>query len=450
MPATAATIEFAIGTDSNVEIGELGLYGLSVNLSGGTTITELSIGQEATIIANCDDSLPPGPFRLCGSYLVPAGPEPGFKASSFCKVDGDPLEVVLENSQPIPLTVDFTTMTFAMSGGPIEGDFSINGDPYTARVSIDITGPFTSLAPVAGIAETETYWECGDSGTADVFLSASTSDDELGGSIVAYKWIEDRGSLDEKTLATTCDHTETMGFGVHHLSLLVEDNDGIWNSLDFELEVGDSKIDVVDPPPDVWAQLPIGAGGASVNIGQASGSDICSGAVDITSNANSSGWYPKGLSVVEYRFDDCNGNVVYHQQKIFVTEVAYYPPPISEVFVTKGQVQYGQTQQIIHETYSQGKAILADEYVVVRGPEGLVASVNDVGDLVLGQVEPRARDTVFGAGSTSVVVFNRVLSDFVDREGDYVVETSLVIPGAPPEDPESVLGRAWAGFLYTP
>lgn len=441
-------IEFHIDTQSNVQLGELTMYGQNVTLSDGTRLDDISIGQDATIVAFCDDGLPPGPFRLCGDYLVPDLPEPGFQASAYCKVNGHQLTVELDNAAPMPLQVDLNAMTFLMVGGPLEGSFKINGTDYLVRIRIDMGGHFTSLAPVASIAETPRYWECGDGGIAHVMLDASASDDQLNpGTVIGYRWVEDEGAVTENVLGNSMAITESMVFGIHDITLNVQDNDLVWSSLDLEIEVGDSKIDSVNPPADIWRLVPPRTPGEYVNIGQGYGDDICSGQVLVTNDADPSGWYSPGLSVVNWRFDDFNGNIVNHQQKIFLVEPIFFPPPISAASVLGDHIGYGELQQIFHETQSQGLPVVVDEYVVLYGPNEFVASIA-WGEILHNEIVANATDVDFGMEPTFETVFEGEVSDSLPEPGLYTVEISLVRPGGDPREPADVIARDWASFSF--
>ncbi len=439
-------IEFHIDGQSNVQIGGLTMYGKNVTLSDGTYLSEISIGQDATIVADCNDGLPPGPFRLCRDYQVPGPPEPGFQASAFCRVNGNEIPVVLANAAPMPLTVDLNTMTFLMVGGPLEGRFTISGTDYLVRIRIDMGGYFTSLAPVASIDETGLYWECGDNGIANVVLNGSASTDDLHpGSIISYKWVEDEGALTETVLGTTQIITTPMIFGVHDVTLKVQDSDMVWNSLDFEVGVVDSQIDSVSAPSDIWRLIAPGSGGDHVEVGGGSGSDICSGQVRVTNDADPSGWYPTGLTVVNWRFDDFHGNIVDHPQKIFLVEPQFYPPPVSTALVLLDHIDFGQVQEISHETQSQGLAVQVDEFITIYGPHEFVASIA-WGEVIPDEIVANQTDVTFGIESSVETVYEGVISDSLPEPGVYTVVTSLVVPGGHPNEASGVVAVDWASF----
>jgi len=442
-------LDFHLDRNSNVEIAGFDLFAQAVTLSDNTYVSELTIGQNATITALCADELPPGPFRLCERYVIPAGDKPGFEAGAAAKVDGQDVGVTLVNSQPIDLLVDFNQMRYHMSGGPLEGTFRANGQDLHVKISINLIGDFTNLAPVPHAAETQLEWECGDGSQAVVTLSADGSLDELNPyDIVGYSWAEDAGSLTDTILGTSKNLTVPMSFGQHDITLFVTDSHGITSHTSLVVEVVDSQIDNIELPPDRW-EMQHDRSGAPVSIGEAWADDNCSGMVDISNNEPVGGWFPPGFSTVEWQFDDFRGNLVIHHQKIFVLEQPFFPAPISATQTTLGQIQVGQTQQITHNLTSQGKGMIADEYILIYAPDGSLYSIDPAGAITSGP-QPRSTFTTFGAAGTSTVAYSGVFSDEFQDEGEYTVESSLVVAGGDPADPADVIARSWSIFNLAP
>jgi len=449
-------IEFTTDTGSDAAIGELTLFGHSITLSDNTVVEKISLGQNSTIVAECADDPLPGPFRLCKRYLVPVKTElqePGFNAGAYCEYKGVDVPLIMHNTDPMPFSVDFPTKTYELTGGPVEGEFATSdGQRFIVQIEINISGTFLELAPVVSVKDSELTPECGDGGVAEVHLNASNSYDELSGpagpALKAYQWVENPGAPTQKLLGTAVSITPVMLFGKHNLRLYVQDNSDIWNSLDFTVDVVDPKIDWIIKPQDQWVLLPPGDTQVQVDIGEADAGDVCSGQVLITNDAEGRGWYPEGLSVVTWRFDDYHGNVVEHKQKILVLEPAFHPSPAASVLTTQAELLPGQLQKIIIGTQPKGKAMIADQYVVVYTPDGEPVSVDESGHFVYGSTVPQASDLVVGVEPTSATVFEGVFSEHFSEAGEYTVEMSLVKPGADPQEATAVLARDWATFIY--
>ncbi len=287
-------VDFTIQDGNTAIIHNIDLWGHDVVLSDNTKISDITLTQRHAFVAECADGLPHFPQRLCSRYEVPVDPELDLSVGVALKVQDHDLTVLMENSQPLVLDVNLNAMTFTLSGGPLRGTFVINDQPYTADISLSIQGAFTNLAPVADVSETQMVWECGDTGIADVLLSATASTDELDPmDITSYDWYEDRGALTEAHLGSGATLKKSMVFGNHDLTLQVSDAHGSSSTTDFMVEVVDSKIDSIQLPPDRWFQV-AGRAGTFVDIGTASASDICSGSVDITNDAPSSLLFPPG------------------------------------------------------------------------------------------------------------------------------------------------------------
>jgi len=292
-------LEFRIDKSSDVEIGGFDLWGHPVQLSGGPKVDSLTIAQNATIVAQCADAMPRGEFRLCDRYLVPAGDEQGFNAGAVARIRGRALTTILSNTRPMELTINFAAMTYRLHGGPVEGTFEVNGDQLQAKITVNLEGSFTNLAPVAGLAEPVLEWECQDGGQAVVSISAASSFDDLDPTdVVAYQWAEDAGSLTDTVLSNQQVLSTAMSFGEHDLTLIVEDSHGISASKRFAVRVVDSRIDDVTLPADIWEPRQ-DRSGAVVAVGSASGNDMCSGKVGVESDIPAGNHFPPGFSTVE-------------------------------------------------------------------------------------------------------------------------------------------------------
>jgi hypothetical protein len=346
------------------------------------------------------------------------------------------------------LDVDFNSMTFLMTGGPLVGSIPVSDDDsLEVKMWVRLEGDFTNLAPAASLLETEPYWECSDDNQAEVTLDASASVDELNPTdIVSYRWIEDAGALTEIALGSGKTLTVSMNYGIHDITLVVTDSSGVSTSLSAEIEVGDSRIDSIVPPADVY-ELSQGGAGTTVCPGTARADDNCSGEVLISSDAPTCGIFPDGLSEIVWTFDDQRGNLERHLQRVFVLDQQFFPPPVSELDVSPAIVPTGSSVHITHATYPQGKGMLLDEYIVLRAPDGTESSIDSANTIVHGSVVARGSSKNYGAMATSETVYSDVLSDDLTELGWYEVEATLVEPGGASDDPTVVVACSSA-WLY--
>jgi len=432
-------VDFRVTADNRVEIGKLAMFGQSASLSqSGKTISNLSIGHASTFVAECDGAHPGEPFKLCDGYSIPVG---AFDTAGFVTVDGYNFAARLRNQDPILVDIGYNRQTFSVTGSSLSGSVSIDGDTYAVTAQIDLHGTFDNLAPVAMLAEPIDYWECGDQGLATVTLQSMSFDEASPSDIVSELWFEHYGSATETQLGAGTSMTSQLPYGPHEITLEVTDSRGVSSTADFPLEIGDSRIDFWEAPPDQWL-LQAGSGGLTTCVGEAHASDIC-GQVVISKDAPDCDVFAPGLSLVTWRFDDQNGNVVYHQQKIFVVSPPFFPPPKSALFASSTQVGAGQPVNLIHEVLGQGQGMRVDEYILIREPGGEVDSVDDTFTVRRGEIVPHRGDWTVGIGATSDTVYDGVFSDvFGDEAGSYRVEAILVAPGDDPMDPASIL--AWA------
>ncbi len=432
-------IDFTILDGNRAVVDNLSLWADDMTLGDGTAVTDLTVTQMRPFEAACADGLPHDPGRLCTRYEVAPGSTDGLLAGLVLAVDGHQVAGTLVNDRPLALDVDLDAMTFTFGGGPLTASLPVNGSTYTAEVSLSLGGVFTNLAPVASVAETSTSWECTDGGIAQVTLSATATTDELDPSdIAAYRWFEDRGTLAERALGSGATLTVPLEFGVHDLTLEVTDSHGSRSSRDFHVEVVDSRIDNVQPPPDLWVPV-VDPSGTPVAVGTAAASDSCSGQVRITSDAPASGRFPQGFTPVTWTFDDLRGNLVRRVQRVFVVPAAYDPPPVSELELSASRVQPGQPLTVTHHCWPQGRGMLLDAYVLLRSPEGTVWSFDGTGSLVEGVV-PHAASANLGAAPVTMTVHSGPLGSGMDGDGTYRVEAVLTAPGGDPLDRTQVLG----------
>ncbi len=221
-------------------------------------------------------------------------------------------------------------------------------------------------------------------------------------------------------------------------TLKVTDAHGSYSTTDFVVDVVDSRIDSIQPPPDRWVVVADPAG-TPVQIGTAGASDVCSGVVEIENDAPASGLFPLGFTPVTWVFDDTHGNLVRHVQRVFVVDQAFFPPPVSEIEISVPEVSPGQSVSIVHRTWPQGKGMLLDEYVLIRDGAGGIWSIDSSGGIAPGVV-PRATWNNLGASATTATVFSGAIDPYLPGPGFYTVEAVLVVPGGDPLDASEIVG----------
>lgn len=118
---------------------------------------------------------------------------------------------------------------------------------------------------------------------------------------------------------------QQFAFGVHSITLVVQDKDGLVASNTFDLEVGDTTAPSLSIPPDVTTPFyPPGTGSVYVPIGEASASDGCSVKADtlVSNDAPANLLFPPGVTTVTWTADDGRGNLTSAKQKVTVNAIA--------------------------------------------------------------------------------------------------------------------------------
>ena len=140
-----------------------------------------------------------------------------------------------------------------------------------------------------------------------------------------YEWYEDYGLVTEKLWGTGSHVVIPQGslsFGVHSITLLVRDNDGVVDTDSFDVDVYDQTPPSLTIPPDAYRMvIPPDQTPALVSLGQASASDGCSSQVLVTNDGPSDSRFAAGVTPVTWTADDGRGNLKSLVQKVFVFEV---------------------------------------------------------------------------------------------------------------------------------
>jgi len=431
-------VKFYIDPQSNVVLGAVDLVGGNVSVDD-VSVEHISVGHDQDISAICTDPSPAGAYRLCEGYEVPAGQ---FIASAACSLNGAVLALRLENDQPMALTIDHNARTFHLSGGPLSSTFQVNDEPREVQLSIDITGFFVNFAPVASALETPRYWECEDNSQALVTLYGSASFDDDGQSDIAgYLWLEDTGELSQTVLGTTQTVVRLMSFGIHRITLVVTDQQGISSSESFDLEVGDSQIDVLDFPPDVYVE-PDDPNGAVVDPGTATGSDYCSGVVLFTDDVPPSHHFSIGFTPVRWTAEDLRGNLEVHTQGVYVLYPIHLVPPAVNVWGDPPWLRQLDPLVVMLSIEPQGLAMVLDLYVLLETPDRALYSLVD--GIWIEDVLPMIDAGEFGETTFEQAVFEGILGEAFPGYGAYRFKAVLVPPGMSPLENGDIVGTGWS------
>jgi len=429
--AARGSISFLLNENRQVEIGEISLFGNNMNVSG-YSFEQISVGQRRTLTAKCADNPHKDPFHLCTDYEIPAAAtDDDALIGGRAWVNGEKYYFIsLSNEDPIPIKVDINKRQFTMAGSGIRSNVEQIGD---VKLSLEIVGKFINFAPVANTDETplEGRFPCINKDKGKGTLGSASYDQDQSRLSLTTNWVEDAGLLSERVLGNEqiLDNV-TMNFGGHAITLFVKDNKDVETWKTITVEIYDPKVDKTDPPDDVFVQYQEGQS-TVVDIGEAKGADECSGSVNTTNNAPPGLRFPVGYTPVDWAFDDWNGNVIFHLQKVFVVLPDYYPPPVAE---SSGQLETlpDGTQKLTYEykTIAKNKVVHADEYIYITDPD------NDRfyfdGNDVLGGPnwkKKHATNRKFGNNDTQdILVFNQFDTSFTEP-GVYTVSYTLVPTG---------------------
>ena len=444
-------ISFRINENNDLTIDEITLFVAPFSVKD-VKIEKISIGQRGSVLALCADKLVPKPYGLCNNYSIPAT-DNAF-AGLGATVNGDPVFTPLVNKGPIPIAVDFNNRIFKLSGANINGKVpKQDGSNIDVLLSLDITGKFENFAPVASTKEMKKKFECKDNNRAFVTFDGRASYDlDQSKATLLYKWVEDARTPAQRVLGNKDNFTLPMTFGGHKITLSVEDNRNAISSVTFDIEVFDSKIDHYMPPADVYAVLT--APGTPIALGNATASDDCSGHVQISNNAPAKMLFPEGFTPVDWTFDDYRGNLVIHRQNVFNVPLKWYPPPIAighASFQSMPGQGTGQSLTYFYETKAQGKAMEADEYILLETPKGDVYSFDGQNRLQRpNEIVRHGPTTKFGVADTKAVLLVDRWDQRFPEIGMYVFKHILVRPNGDPKNNTTVIAYHQFDFHQGP
>ena len=265
---------------------------------------DISIALYDTTNAVCKDALLKTP---CDKYQIA---KDAFVCGENVKVDGDLLLFMTRNANPLDITIDHLQKTFHLKGGPLTGTIDVDGDPTTVEIEIDLLGYFLNFAPKAVGSESDQFSECSENTNQKALNLRASGSYDIYDSIPAnqYEWYEDFGLVTEKLWGTGTQVTipqYQLSYGIHTITLMVKDNNGIVDADTIEINVDDTIPPVLTVPPDRYryvvstVPLPI-----YVDIGQAGANDGCSDFVATSNDAPDNLLFDEGIHYVTWEADD--------------------------------------------------------------------------------------------------------------------------------------------------
>jgi hypothetical protein len=429
-------ISFATRDDGVLSLDEISLWADDFS-SGGLDVAWATFGQTGTVEAACDGQA--FPHTLCDGYRIRDG---GLELFGTARVGDYVYSATLANEGPVEIEVDLNQREFHFVGGPFEGAVLLeDGSEIEVSAELEVTGQFKNFAPVPLADEGGDRFLCVDNRSGRVRLDARASVDAEGG-LASFLWIEDAGLSTQRLLGASDVVDVDLGLGLHDVTLLVEDGDGVRAFTRGTVEVYDDALDTAWFPADAWAVASGRAGGTPVSIGAAGGNDACAGGAAVSDDGPVDRLFPDGLSLVSWTVDDGDGHVARDVQRVLVVPSIAAPP--SDAWITSdAMVGVGGVLHVDYGTQPVGHGVVVDEYLLVTAPDGRVWSVDGRGTLSPpGRLVARARGVVRGVAASSGQVAISHLEG-LGEEGLAAVEMVLVLRRGNPLDRRQMVG--WSG-----
>lgn len=336
------------------------------------SFSDIEIYLLETIMANCKGlTIPDAP---CDQYELK--PATVFCAENF-KRNGKPHLFVSENSTLMPIAIDHQNRTFTIKGS-LASSVKVNGDTLPIKVDLDLVGKFVNLAPVPNGDESDTFSQCVEGTNMNpIQLNAAGSYDvyePLPTSKATYNWIEDYGMLTEKLWGQGKAVTIGKGqvaFGVHDITLSVEDAHGVAANTTLHVQVADTLPPSLKIPADVYMLFLEDPGQVKVDIGMGYAKDMCSSEVMVTNNAPQDLRFPAGqVTEVTWRAEDLRGNAVTGTQRVHVMVLKPFRPQFERAISSiRESLKHTQFQVTACDDGSQ---CFVDVKPLIRGVEQLV------------------------------------------------------------------------------
>lgn len=247
-----------------------------------------------------------------GTILIPAL---AMQVSTNFDVNGEHASATIGNLTPLRAHIDRSTGAFTI----IDATFA-SGD---ASITFSLFGDATRLPPTAAFSPTAPV-ECDGAAAASVHLDARATADPYT-DVQAFYWLLP-GSADVRTGEQI---DASLPLGNTQVQLQVVDLSGGYDMDIQTVTVVDTMAPQVVAPADVSVA---GCGPATVDLGSATASDVCSGALAVRGRVvqvnglptdlplTNAFVFPPGESLVEYSADDGNGNTSTAVQHVVISE----------------------------------------------------------------------------------------------------------------------------------
>lgn len=444
--AVDGEIAFEFTPEGEIKLGALNAKSAPFT-HGDMQFEHISFESVAVGHAVCDDGAPNPEMRLCSEYVLEAEQ---LTMGAFLKIDESEIRTVFSNERDNQIFVDHNARQFSFVGGPFSTEVVaflplIGETVYEITAEISLTFDFENFAPIPNLAEMDTTVPCVDNMRAPVRLdgSASMDFDEAVGDTLSYMWVEDAGSAAETVLGTGSTLLRTFLLGEHNMTLQVEDSRGAITRLNFPLIVEDTGINFVDQTPAI-IEPSAGDAGTYISLNPPGVAESCSCQVDISHDGPSNQVFNDGLTELNWRVDDFNGNVVFRHQPVLVITDQYYPPPVAALTVP-GTHRLGDPFEIEWLISAQNHEMVGDVYMLIDLP-GMQFSVNEEHQLVEG-LEPFLRSEKLGANDIQEMM--EIGNDLtgIGITGNMRMRLIVVPEGEFPDESRSIVSWATAVTL---
>ncbi|MCB1045442.1 MAG: hypothetical protein KDC35_21040 [Acidobacteria bacterium] len=385
--------------------------------------------------ADCDDGLPIHEARLCNEYSIPSD---DMALGVTFTVNGSQVRTIFKSTQPAQILVDHNQRQFVFLGGPFTGSLEsrdlFGSHPINFEANLECTVDFDNFSPVPSLAETPRFVPCSDQNRALVTLDARASidfDESVGDSFQTL-WIEDAGTRSESILGSGDTLTRVFRTGTHSLMVQLTDSRGAISQKSFLLDVVDTAIDQVMPPPMVIQPFE----GQAIEDVPPVAHDLCSDLVGITRVGPE--LFPRGLSWITWTLDDYNGNVQILDQAILLVDPDIYPPPQSHL-QAPNQAYFGQSFPLDWQVTSPGREVDVDIILLVLiGQDRWYVTES-------GQLWSDLAYLAMGVSSSSGLAGTCQLEDSLHElglTGPVKFQMTLVMAGSDPFDPAETISFA--------
>ncbi len=252
--AVSGRLHFEPEFDAGQLLQKLSVRSIALSIGSIGGFEDLSLVLGSPFDAACADS-PPLVASPCDRYRIAPG---AMEAELGARQDGQ-WTVASGTNLAMSILVDHTQRSFRLRGGPVRAAVEVDGDPATVELLVDLTGRFENFAPVADTRESKAHSECVEGRNRDPIVLDAAGSFDIYASLppTAYEWWEDYAQLGERFLGAGSRVTlwpRHLDFGLHHMTLAVEDSAGVVSTDSLIVQVLDSEPPFMPhlPPCTRW------------------------------------------------------------------------------------------------------------------------------------------------------------------------------------------------------